>query len=237
MALWRKIVIAVLIVGAILTGWTAWERKAAWQVYRRGSAPVAPTVSSSVEERLQSEVLRLQTRFPQLRSVEPRYLAQPLEDTQAILLTLAQNAFQHRQHEDWALVLRVLGQMELRARWERIPDLALVRGLEQRLRALNGQARVLARWAPVRVDSPAPEWTSDQAILERILQEKRERLWDHARVDGLHPVALVVGFGNWKRVRRQFQQLDKWAAQARRGEPLTAPEPGLELEKFWDRLK
>lgn len=239
MKLWRKIVIALLLVGFTCWAATLWQRNEAFREYHGGPqhterSLVAPRGVGAVQARLDRAIQEVVRANPSLAGIEARFLGQPLEETQALLLTMAEKAYGEKDWSEWTRVLELLRWMaqneRSRAAWT-LTELRLLARLENRVRGLEAQARFLQRRPPVRVEQLAPEWTSNQAVKHRVLVSERKRRWEEWEFELSHPVALVVGFGDWARVRRVLAMLNRWHLEVDSGTPLTAPARELKLEK------
>jgi hypothetical protein len=241
---WRKIVIALLAVGFALWALTLWQRTCAFQEFHGGPvhterALVEPPSAVAIGSRLDAAVRDLQKRHPRLASIEARFLGEPSEHTQALLLTLAQNAYAAKDWNEWTRMLELLGWMaqneRRRARWT-VADLENLAALEARLRGLQSQAQVLQRRPPVRVEQLAPEWTSSKAVRHRFLVSERKRHWEDWEFELGAPWNLVIGFAGWSKARRTLAVLNQWHGQVETG-TISAPPAGLGLERAYAALR
>lgn len=242
---WRKIVIALLAIGLACWAVTLWQRTRAFQEFHSGPvhterALVEPPGAVAIRGRLDTAVAGLQKRHPRLASIEARFLAEPSEHTQALLLTLAQNAYAAKDWDEWTRLLELLswmGQNERRrARWT-VTDVQNLTALEARIRALQSQARVLQRRAPVRVEQLAAEWTSSNAVRHRFLVSERRRRWEDWEFELAAPWNLVVGFGGWSRARRVLGWLNRWHTEVDASAALSMPPAELGLGKAYEALR
>jgi hypothetical protein len=161
---------------------------------------IKPASAKTHEQELHQALAGLVECWPSLAQVERRYLGEPLEETQSLLFSLAQQALRQGNRRHWQVVTRVLNAILLVERSRQLYDGPTVRQLalfQDRLQALYAQARTRRFPGQLPVGD---EWT--QAARVRILICRRILLWK-----GWEKRA---GLLTWHRACQVLDQLDHW---------------------------